>query len=83
MAFTSNTLLQAWERSGGTCECMRTIHNHSGICNAQLVFEEQGKQTHTGWQAFHIGATFDNSVYNCEIICWECQKQIIKSQPTF
>ena len=79
MAFTKNTVLQAWERADGRCECMRNGHNHQGFCDSNLIFEEQGKQTSTGWQVFHIGATFDDSLYNCEIICWECQKYIFQS----
>jgi len=77
MAFSDETVKQAWQRAGGKCECRRTTHDHSYVrCNKELVWENRGRETGRGaWEAHHISASGGDTLSNCEILCWDCHKK--------
>jgi|GEM_PF-303725 len=78
MAFSSQTVWQAWLRSKGRCECDMPIHGHSRTCGRQLRWEDRGLQE--GWNAWQVGHRLsprmggDNTLDNCEVLCWKCFK---------
>ncbi len=75
MAFSEQTILEAWKRAKGRCECRRYTHNHTIPCNKELVWENRGRETGRGaWEAHHRGILGGDSLSNCEILCWDCHK---------
>ena len=74
MAFNSTVVQEAWNRSGGTCECRRVNHKHLYVrCNKQLVWKNRGSTDQRGcWEAHHVVAGGDDIVSNCEILCCDC-----------
>lgn len=78
MAFSGQTVWEAWLRSKGRCECMLPTHGHSGTCGRPLRWEERGREGGlNAWEAHHrtspqMGG--DDSLDNCEILCWRCHK---------
>lgn len=74
MEFSDETVLAAWRRSGGKCECTRTLCGHRGRCNRLLVWDMRGKEGLGGWEAHHIDVDGPDSPENCEILCQECHK---------
>lgn len=73
MAFSEETILQAWRRAEGKCECARASHNHSyRRCNKELVWENRGREGRGAWEAHHISSTDGDTLSNCEILCWDC-----------
>lgn len=83
MAFSDETVAEAWERSNGKCECERKSHvNHFGKhCNKELVIENHGRESGRGaWEANHktrVESGGDDTLSNCEILCWDCHKQTL------
>jgi 5-methylcytosine-specific restriction endonuclease McrA len=75
MAFSESVVKQAWDRSGGKCECKRAAHGHTGRCNHTLLWSSQGKDTDFGWEAHHINANGPDTLSNCEILCQTCHKK--------
>ena len=76
MAFPISVVDQAWDRSGGQCECIRKEHEHKGgRCNQELFKVAQGKETPLGWEANHKSAGGPDTVSNCEILCQDCHKR--------
>jgi len=75
MAFSDFVVDQAWNRSGGKCECTRIRHEHNGPCNKELFKVARGKETPLGWEAHHITAGGPDTLNNCEILCQDCHKQ--------
>ncbi len=76
MAFSSDVINQAWQRSGGKCECRRTSHGHSYVrCNKELVFDNRGREGRGAWEAHHVNSNGSDTLSNCEIICWDCHKK--------
>ena len=71
MDFSDETILQAWKRADGKCECERTSHNHSGRCGKELVWENHGREGSGAWEAHHINSEGGEELSNCEILCWE------------
>jgi len=67
---------QAWQRSGGKCECTQLAHDHSYIrCNKPLIQDRQDKPLPSGWKPRHrIGDDID-IITACEIFCWECYQK--------
>jgi hypothetical protein len=75
MAFSQLVIEQAWQRSGGRCECTRSSHGHYSRCNKQLVKSNPGR-TGTGcWEAHHINSNGGDYLSNCEILCFDCHSQ--------
>lgn len=82
MAFSNETVGQAWKRAGGRCECKRLLHFHPNRrCNKDLAWENRGKREKRGcWEAHHITAVDsggDDSLSNCEILCCECHDRTL------
>lgn len=74
MAFSEETVRQAWNRAGGKCECRRTNCGHGGRCNKELLLGSRGTESNYGWEAHHEDSNGDNSLTNCEILCQKCHK---------
>lgn len=76
MGFSDKVIEEAWQRSGGHCECKRESHNyHYGRCNKQLVWSSRGKDWQSGcWEAHHTTAGGPDVLSNCEILCCQCHK---------
>jgi 5-methylcytosine-specific restriction endonuclease McrA len=81
MAFSNETVQQAWKRSGGKCECTRIMHPHQGRCNKELVWENRGREGGRGaWEAHHkvsVQSGGSDTLSNCEILCWDRHKRTI------
>lgn len=73
--FPDSVVEEAWQRSGGKCECTRTTHGHHGRCNATLYKSRRGYEGYGGWEAHHINANGPATLSNCEILCIECHKK--------
>lgn len=74
--FSDETINQAWIRSGGGyCECTRSSHNHGSRCSKPLIASNRGRDGLCAWEANHkSGDASDNSLSNCELLCWDCHK---------
>jgi hypothetical protein len=78
MAFTEKTVIEAWERSGGQCECEKRTHSHFYTpCGKSLVWQARGMTVKGGWEAHHITISGGDGLHNCEILCWECYKSAL------
>lgn len=79
MAFSNVTILAAWERAGGKCECSRISHGHNARCNKTLSSNNRGKDGAWGaWEAHHktaVACGGSDSLSNCEILCLDCHKK--------
>ena len=56
MAFSQTVIDQAWQRSGGRCECTRNSHGHYSRCNKQLDKSNPGRTGKGCWEAHHINS---------------------------
>ncbi len=75
MSFSEEVIAQAWQRSGGQCECVRKTHSHFYVpCGKQLVWAERGKVGRGGWEARHMTTYGGDVLSNCEILCWDCHE---------
>ena len=74
MAFSEETVREAWKRANERCECRRTICDHTLRCNKELLWGSRGVETEYGWEAHHINASGPDSLSNCEILCQRCHK---------
>ena len=75
MAFSEQTILEAWNRAKGRSECRRSTHNHAIPCNKELVWENRGRETGRGaWEAHHLVSGGGDTLSNCQILCWNCHK---------
>ena len=74
MAFSHATVLQAWTRADGACECRRRTHGHPYVrCGKELVWANRGRSSGRGaWEAHHSSATGGDGLANCQILCWDC-----------
>ncbi len=75
MAFHESVIDQAWRRSGGKCECRRSLHAHGATCNKPLTRGNRGREGYGAWEAHHINANGGDGLSNCEILCWDCHKK--------
>ncbi|MBA7668189.1 hypothetical protein ES703_76298 [subsurface metagenome] len=76
MPFSDYVVKQAWERSGGKCECTRQIHAHAGRCNKRLLELYRGDiDTASGWEACSKSGSYTD-LSDCEILCFDCQETI-------
>lgn len=75
MAFSQETLNQAWHRAGGRCECVLEKCGHAGRCNKEL--DPQNATSGKKWHAHHIvsqDAGGSDEPSNCQILCVECHE---------
>ena len=71
--FPDNVIQDAWRRSESRCECTQTTHGHTGRCNKTVyVFRRGDRKSEYCWEAHHIGASGDDTLLNCEILCCDC-----------
>ncbi len=74
MAFSEETINEAWRNAGGRCECTRkTCTHHTGRCNAILT-------RYNKWHAHHkvaVAAGGNDTVSNCEALCIPCHENTI------
>ena len=76
MAFTDDVLQQAWQRSGGKCECQNRSHDHGFYaCDELLEWLNRAQPGLGSWEARHKVVPEDggdDSLENCEIVCLDC-----------
>jgi len=72
MAFSEEVVRQAWERTGGQCECQKRTHSHFYTpCGKVLAWQKRGEEGSGGWEARQ--AVFgSDTLSNCEILCSAC-----------
>ena len=81
MPFTDHVLQQAWKRAGGRCECSRWTHKHNIVrCANELVLASRGKEGQGRWEAHRVSRSGGDTLFNCEILCWDCYKQALYEQ---
>jgi hypothetical protein len=52
MAFSEETVLEAWKRSNGQCECEKRSHSHFRVpCFKPLSWKARGTAVREGWEA--------------------------------
>lgn len=77
MSFNYYIVKQAWARSGHRCECIKTTHDHIKRCNKKLLELYRGDiESNYGWEAYSKSGLYLNDLSDCEIFCWDCQKEI-------
>lgn len=79
MAFSDATVLAAWQRAGGRCECGRGSCGHGPWrCGKVLNWTARGKDYALGgWEAHHkvaVSSGGSDLLSNCEILCIPCHK---------
>jgi hypothetical protein len=83
MPFTEDIVRDAWDRAGGRCECARGEHSHNSRCGKRLAWENRGQEYNWGaWQAHHvigIARGGEDTLDNCEVLCWECLGNLINT----
>lgn len=68
MAFSPETIKEAWERAEGLCE----------KCKKQLTWDNRGDEGRGKWEAHHKIAVKDggsDDLCNCQILCTDCHKK--------
>ena len=80
MPFSELTVLAAWARSGGFCECKEEAHAHEGGCKTRLLWTLQRGQLVGGWWACRKVALGKDSLENCQIKCVECATDFISAR---
>jgi len=80
VAFSDETVRQAWQRAGAKCECTRKTHGHIGRCNKTLSWGNRGRSGWGAWEAHHrtsIQSGGTDALSNCEILCWDCHSRTL------
>ena len=81
MAFSEETVRQAWQRASGKCECTRKTHNHTGRCYKPLSWGDRGRSSGWGaWEAHHrtrVESGGTDALSNCEMLCWDCHSRTL------
>jgi len=75
MAFSQETINQAWRRAEGRCECTLKNCGHAGRCNKEL--DPQNKIEGKKWHTHHIvsqDAGGSDTLNNCQILCVSCHE---------
>lgn len=67
MPFSEETKDEAFERSGGQCECERKEHDHTGRCSS-TVTRHSAEYHHI--TAESVGGS--DGLSNCEVLCHDC-----------
>ena len=77
--FSESLIEQAWQRSGGECECWKESHGHIGTCNKMLMKTYRGDRSSAyGWEAYSISGQYLDEMSDIEILCWDpCYKELI------
>lgn len=81
LVFPDSVVEAAWKRADGCCECRRRTHNHPYVrCYKELVWENRGREERGKWEAHHrtsVDAGGDDTLSNCEILCWDCHSRTL------
>jgi hypothetical protein len=88
MAFSEETILEAWKRANGQCECDKRTHSHFRVpCFKPLSWKDRGTAVRDGWEAHRITLSGGDGLYNCQILCWSCHQEtgyeVPKLEPNF
>ena len=76
MPFSDYIVKQAWERSGGRCECTQQMHNHTTRCNKRLLELYRGDtEVEEGWEAESKSGSYTD-LSDCNIMCADCLTQV-------
>ena len=77
MPFSDTIIKQAWLRSNGRCECIKTAHGHARVCNKRLLEIYRGDdESNQGWEAHSKSGAYLDDAADCEILCWDCQEEV-------
>jgi hypothetical protein len=77
VAFPKEVIAQAWERSGGQCECTKRTHRHFYTpCGKSLRWNLRGEIGEGSWEARHVNMLDGDTLANCEILCMECHEAL-------
>lgn len=75
MVFSDRTLVVAFQRSGGRCECTRTGCGHGGRCPMMFTWPDRLRSDERGWRAARrpsaIGGLHDEPD-PCLVVCVPC-----------
>jgi len=75
MVFSEAVIQEAWQRSGGVCECKRYEHNHANYrCSNNITFAHRGTESQGAWETHHIEKGSGDTLENCELLCCYCHK---------
>lgn len=74
MEIPESVVREAWERSGGRCECRNVRHNHPNIkCDRQLIWENRDIDRSQGaWKICVKPHDGQVTADLCEVLCCEC-----------
>lgn len=77
--FSDKTIKEGWQRAEGRCECRMVPHEHpGGRCGKTLTWENRGKESQGGWEAYcRSKICDDDALWNLEILCWECYQKAL------
>ena len=71
MAFSEQTVLEAFRRAKGRCE----------TCGKELSIDNRGRDSGRGsWEAHHrtrVESGGGDSLSNCKILCWVCHRKTL------
>jgi hypothetical protein len=74
MPFSDEVARQAFENSGGQCQCRKRNHPHFYIpCGKPLTWDKRGKPGWGGWEANRVDTMRGDDLVNCEIVCYSCK----------
>ena len=76
MKLSHKTIVEAWTRAEGKCECTIESHGHEGRCNKPLTYTYPDSYGNGIWQANRIFSAELDLPNNCEILCTECYSKI-------
>ena len=83
MAFSNATVLAAWQRAGGRCECGRSNCGHGPWrCRTPMEYAadyfDYNDYAPDGWEAHHKVPVYQggsDTLANCQILCIPCHKK--------
>jgi hypothetical protein len=70
--YSESTLREAWNRSGGRCECRKMNHGHLGRCGRVLSWSRKGISGHSGWEI--NSKSGGDYASNVEVLCYFCHQ---------
>jgi hypothetical protein len=74
MAFSRDTLMAAFRRSEGRCECTNERCEHGGRCQAQFEWTGRTMSDPREWEAHRLHEG-DDSLENCALLCIPCRNR--------
>jgi hypothetical protein len=70
VTFTEQKIREAFERTGGRCECNLGVCGHPRKCGAQLEWEARGVQ----WDVEVLDAEGEDDSLSLVVLCADCLK---------